>query len=49
MSYFFVDEATFRAMIDRDEFFEWSTVYGELKGRTFESGEQGHRVRAVTP
>ena len=24
-------------MIDRDEFFEWSTVYGELKGRTFET------------
>ncbi len=37
MSYFFVDEATFRAMIDGDEFFEWSTVYGELKGRTFET------------
>jgi guanylate kinase len=37
VSYFFVDEATFRAMIDRDEFFEWSTVYGELKGRTFET------------
>jgi guanylate kinase len=37
VSYYFVDEATFRAMIDRDEFFEWSTVYGELKGRTFET------------
>ena len=37
VSYWFVDEATFRAMIDRDEFFEWSTVYGELKGRTFAS------------
>lgn len=37
VSYWFVDEPTFRAMIDRDEFFEWSTVYGELKGRTFES------------
>ncbi len=24
-------------MIDRGEFFEWSTVYGELKGRTFDS------------
>ena len=23
-------------MVDRGEFFEWSTVYGELKGRTFE-------------
>ncbi len=37
VSYWFVDEATFRSMIDRDEFFEWSTVYGELKGRTFDS------------
>lgn len=37
VAYWFVDGATFRAMIDRDEFFEWSTVYGELKGRTFES------------
>ena len=37
VSYWFVDEATFRAMIDRGEFFEWSTVYGELKGRTFDS------------
>jgi guanylate kinase len=37
VSYWFVDEATFRGMIDRNEFFEWSTVYGELKGRTFES------------
>ncbi len=36
-SYWFVDEPTFRAMIDRDEFFEWSTVYGELKGRTYDS------------
>jgi guanylate kinase len=24
-------------MTDRGEFFEWSTVYGELKGRTFET------------
>jgi guanylate kinase len=37
VAYHFVDEPTFRAMIDRDEFFEWSTVYGELKGRTFEA------------
>jgi guanylate kinase len=37
VSYWFVDEATFRAMIERDEFFEWSTVYGELKGRTYEN------------
>jgi guanylate kinase len=37
VSYWFVDEATFRAMIERDEFFEWSTVYGELKGRTYAS------------
>jgi guanylate kinase len=37
VSYFFVDEPAFRAMIARDEFFEWSTVYGELKGRTYET------------
>lgn len=37
VAYWFVDEAAFRAMVDRGEFFEWSTVYGELKGRTFES------------
>jgi guanylate kinase len=37
VSYFFVDEPAFRAMIDRGELFEWSTVYGELKGRTFET------------
>ena len=37
VSYYFVDAPTFRAMIDRDEFFEWSTVYGELKGRTDET------------
>ncbi len=37
VAYWFVDEPTFRAMIDRGEFFEWSTVYGELKGRSFES------------
>jgi guanylate kinase len=37
VSYYFVDEPTFRAMIDRNEFFEWSTVYGELKGRTDET------------
>ena len=37
VDYFFVDEPTFRAMIDRGEFFEWSTVYGELKGRTYET------------
>ena len=48
VSYFFVDEPTFRAMIDRDEFFEWSTVYGELKGRTYETREPGDRVRRRT-
>ena len=37
VSYFFVEEPAFRAMIARDEFFEWSTVYGELKGRTYET------------
>jgi guanylate kinase len=37
VAYWFVDEPTFRAMVDRGEFFEWSTVYGELKGRSFDS------------
>ena len=37
VAYWFVDEPAFRAMIDRDELFEWSTVYGELKGRSFKS------------
>lgn len=37
VSYHFVNEPTFRAMVDRDEFFEWSTVYGELKGRTYDT------------
>ena len=37
VAYWFVDEATFRSMVDRGEFFEWSTVYGELKGRSFDS------------
>jgi guanylate kinase len=37
VSYFFVDEPAFRAMVDRGEFFEWSTVYGELKGRTYDA------------
>ena len=40
VAYWFIDETTFRAMIERDDFFEWSTVYGELKGRTFESVER---------
>ena len=40
VDYWFVDEPEFRAMIDRDEFFEWSTVYGELKGRSYHSIEQ---------
>lgn len=35
VAYWFISEAEFRAMIDRGEFFEWSTVYGEFKGRTF--------------
>ena len=49
VSYYFVDEPTFRAMIDRGEFFEWSTVYGELKGRTYETVNKAHRIRASTP
>jgi guanylate kinase len=30
--YHFVDEATFRGMIDRGEFFEWAQVHGNLYG-----------------
>jgi guanylate kinase len=30
--YWFVDEAEFRAMIDRGEFFEWAQVHGALYG-----------------
>jgi guanylate kinase len=30
--YWFVDEAEFRAMIERDEFFEWAQVHGRLYG-----------------
>ena len=30
--YFFTDEATFQAMIDRHEFVEWARVYGHLYG-----------------
>ena len=30
--YWFVDEAEFRAMIGRDEFFEWAQVHGNLYG-----------------
>jgi len=30
--YFFADEATFQAMIDRHEFVEWARVYGHLYG-----------------
>jgi guanylate kinase len=30
--YWFVDEAEFRAMVARDEFFEWAQVHGKLYG-----------------
>jgi len=30
--YHFVDEATFKAMVDRGEFFEWAEVHGNLYG-----------------
>ena len=30
--YWFVDEAEFRAMVDRGEFFEWAQVHGQLYG-----------------
>jgi guanylate kinase len=43
VSYWFVDEEEFRAMIDRDEFFEWSTVYGQLKGRSYAAIDEALR------
>ena len=30
--YWFIDEPEFRAMIDREEFFEWASVHGNLYG-----------------
>jgi len=30
--YWFIDEAEFRAMVDRGEFFEWAQVHGNLYG-----------------
>jgi guanylate kinase len=30
--YHFIDEATFRRMVERDEFFEWAQVHGNLYG-----------------
>ena len=33
--YFFVDEPTFRAMIERGEFLEWADVYGHLYGTSW--------------
>ena len=30
--YWFVDEVSFRAMIEREEFFEWAQVHGHLYG-----------------
>lgn len=33
--YFFVDEHTFRSMIERGEFLEWADVYGHLYGTSW--------------
>jgi guanylate kinase len=38
--YFFVDEPTFRAMIERVEFLEWANVYGHLYGTSAPQVEQ---------
>ncbi len=35
--YHFVEEETFRAMIDRDAFFEWADVHGQFKGTSAEA------------
>jgi guanylate kinase len=38
--YFFVDEPSFRAMIERGEFLEWADVYGHLYGTSTLQVEQ---------
>ena len=38
--YWFVDEPTFRGMIDRGEFFEWAHVHGHLYGTSRTAIEQ---------
>jgi guanylate kinase len=38
--YFFVDEAEFRSMIERGEFFEWAQVHGNLYGTSRAAVEQ---------
>ncbi len=46
--YHFVDQATFRSMIDRDQFFEWAEVHGHLYGTSHGAIEEritgGHDV-----
>ena len=48
VSYSFVDEPTFRAMVEAGEFLEWAVVHGELKGtslrRVSESLERGEDI-----
>ena len=38
--YWFTDDADFRAMIDRGEFFEWAQVHGNLYGTSRKAIEQ---------
>ena len=38
--YWFVDEPAFRAMVERDEFFEWAQVHGNLYGTSRTAIEQ---------
>jgi guanylate kinase len=38
--YWFVDEAEFRAMVDRGEFFEWAQVHGHLYGTSRKAIQQ---------
>lgn len=38
--YWFIDEAEFRAMVDRGEFFEWAQVHGHLYGTSRKAIEQ---------
>jgi guanylate kinase len=38
--YWFIDEPTFRAMIDRGDFFEWAQVHGHLYGTSRKAIEE---------
>lgn len=53
VSYYFVSKATFREMIDRDEFVEYDAhmdnFYGTPKGQLEEKLEKGHVILDIEP